>query len=436
MLGSMLVVLLYCSKVFCEDQIEFSEDDFKCSLPDVKSEDEKLDVTRFRSDFSKISEVKFPGLIGPLNERLICKIKCIDGNWVGPLCSSTPDGRFQPILRECVYRNNHPLLAISFRNASVEKETHFSHGATIVARCRNFGLYKMKGDGVLRCENGEWVPKLPECVPTTVITNFTGDAPPTILYTVVSGSAVVSPSGELFVYPESTLRLDCVSRRALGDPEWSWTQALGQHNAGVNCPPLKITSSKVRQFAQGTRLGHSVHFSCQPGYHLNGSAVLTCCADGNWSSLPPTCVETFCPMLTTLGPHLSVVEYNSSYGGRAVFQCAWGYRLVGAPGLECEQDGAWSGDAPLCTPIYCPDPIIPEHGRLLTEPSAKHGKYPVGDLVIYSCDEGNEIVGESSIVCTENGFWSHPPPFCLPPSEIRKTDTIYIDNTTLVHVEE
>lgn len=35
-------------------------------------------------------QVKFPGLIGPLNERLICKIKCIDGNWVGPLCSSTP----------------------------------------------------------------------------------------------------------------------------------------------------------------------------------------------------------------------------------------------------------------------------------------------------------------------------------------------------------
>lgn len=37
-----------------------------------------------------VLQVKFPGLIGPLNERLICKIKCIDGNWVGPLCSNTP----------------------------------------------------------------------------------------------------------------------------------------------------------------------------------------------------------------------------------------------------------------------------------------------------------------------------------------------------------
>lgn len=33
-------------------------DDFKCSLPDVKSLDDNLDVTRFRSDFSKISEVR------------------------------------------------------------------------------------------------------------------------------------------------------------------------------------------------------------------------------------------------------------------------------------------------------------------------------------------------------------------------------------------
>lgn len=90
----------------------------------------------------------------------------------------------------------------------------------------------------------------------------------------------------------------------------------------------------------------------------------------------------------------------------------------------------------ISTAIYCPDPLIPENGRLLTEPSAKHEKYPVGDLMIYSCEDGYEMVGESSIVCTENGFWSHPPPFCLQPSEIRKADTIFVENTTLIHVDE
>lgn len=183
------------------------------------------------------------------------------------------------------------------------------------------------------------------------------------------------------------------------------------------------------------------------------------------------------------------MEYNSSYGGRVVFACSWGYRLRGPPGLECEQDGKWSGEIPHCvrksgltiiyftldlvsialivpflshlskiflddvqlywlsnvytitifakfiTAIYCPDPLVPENGRLLSTMS-KDGKYPVGDLIMYACEDGLEIVGESSIVCTENGFWSHPPPFCLPPSEIKKADTIYIDNTTLVNFEE
>ncbi|KPI96195.1 Locomotion-related protein Hikaru genki [Papilio xuthus] len=477
----LVLVLVPLLKCYADENITVPQDEYKCSLPDVTSIDDNLDITRFRSDFSKISEVKFPGLIGPLNERLICKIKCIDGNWVGPLCSTTAEGRFQPILRECFYRDDYKLLSISFKNSSIEKETYFPHGSIVTSKCKHFGLYKLKGESQVRCENGEWSPKFPECVPTTLVTNFTGDAPPSIQYVVVSGSAVVEPSGELFVYPDSTLWLDCIIPRVSGDPDWSWTQALGQHNAAwaaddeekethyrltltkmsarhsdqytctssgghtntiiikvvsVVCPPINVSSPRIRLFSQGWKLGHSVHFSCQPGFHLNGSAILYCMGNGHWSALPPTCEETFCPMLRTLGPHLSLVEYNSSYGGRAVFQCSWGYRLVGAPGLECELDGRWSGDIPHCIAIYCPNPIVPEKGRLLTQASTKNGKYAVGDLLIYGCDEGYQVLGEPSIVCTENGFWSHPPPFCLRPSEIRKADTIYIENTTFVHFED
>lgn len=38
------------------NDVNFSVE-YKCSLPDVTSEDDKLDITRFRMDFSKISEV-------------------------------------------------------------------------------------------------------------------------------------------------------------------------------------------------------------------------------------------------------------------------------------------------------------------------------------------------------------------------------------------
>jgi hypothetical protein len=38
------------------------------------------------TDYSDVMEVKFSGAIGPLGERRLCKIKCIGGEWVGPLC--------------------------------------------------------------------------------------------------------------------------------------------------------------------------------------------------------------------------------------------------------------------------------------------------------------------------------------------------------------
>lgn len=41
---------------------------------------------RIRNDYRQVREVKFSGAIGPLGERRLCKIKCIGGQWVGPLC--------------------------------------------------------------------------------------------------------------------------------------------------------------------------------------------------------------------------------------------------------------------------------------------------------------------------------------------------------------
>lgn len=63
-----------------------------------------------------------------------------------------------------------------------------------------------------------------------------------------------------------------------------------------------------------------------------------------------------CPSLDIPGgldePHLQLEEHNSSYGGRAVFSCAWGYRLLGPPGIECEINGNWSGPLPKCVRKY------------------------------------------------------------------------------------
>lgn len=50
----------------------------------------------------------------------------------------------------------------------------FPHGARLQIRCRELGLYKLLGTATPRCQNGVWSSKLPSCVPTTLLTNFTG----------------------------------------------------------------------------------------------------------------------------------------------------------------------------------------------------------------------------------------------------------------------
>jgi len=55
----------------------------KCTPPEMALDGSSSSDS---TDFSKVMEVKFSGAIGPLGERRLCKIKCIGGEWVGPLC--------------------------------------------------------------------------------------------------------------------------------------------------------------------------------------------------------------------------------------------------------------------------------------------------------------------------------------------------------------
>ncbi|CAH1372424.1 unnamed protein product [Tenebrio molitor] len=422
---------------------------------------------RIRKDYTHIREVKFSGSIGPLGEKRLCKIKCIGGQWVGPLCVDNHDnGRFHPLFRSCKLEYINPHLVVTFRNVSIHTAGWvFPHEAKLQIRCRELGLYKLLGTASPRCQNGVWSSRLPSCVPTTLLTNFTEDAPPTLLIRIPSGSASVEPGGELAVFPGSTVHLECLFSRRLGSPDWTWTSPLGQYLTGwaiaseerdwkyrlsiyyvkpqdsgtftcatprgitnsltlqvaaVHCDPISVSGPHLTVRVEGTRLGHTAIFQCPMGFKVNGAANLTCQASGKWSAPVPRCELVKCESLSTPGglyePHLQLEEHNNSYGGRAVFSCAWGYRLMGPPGIECELNGNWSGPLPKCVPIQCPPPIIPVNGHLIQSEAAgmDGGRYAVGSLVQFACRGAHQLEGEASIICTENGFWSHPPPFCKP----------------------
>jgi hypothetical protein len=51
----------------------------------------------------------------------------------------------------------------------------FPHGAQVSVRCRELGVYKLLGESALECQNGVWSHRVPNCIPTTLLTNFTGE---------------------------------------------------------------------------------------------------------------------------------------------------------------------------------------------------------------------------------------------------------------------
>lgn len=59
----------------------------------------------------------------------------------------------------------------------------FPHGSVAQFRCKEpLGMYKLLGESELQCNNGAWDHRMPSCIPTTYLTNYTGECiAPTLL---------------------------------------------------------------------------------------------------------------------------------------------------------------------------------------------------------------------------------------------------------------
>ncbi|KAK9745864.1 Sushi repeat (SCR repeat) [Popillia japonica] len=181
-----------------------------------------------------------------------------------------------------------------------------------------------------------------------------------LVYSFYYGWAIASEERDwkyrLSIYyakPQDSGTFTCATPRGI-------TNSLTLHVAAVHCDPISVSGMHITVRVEGTRLGHTAIFQCPLGFRVNGTANITCQASGKWSAPVPNCEPVRCRSLDGLEgleePHLQLEEHNSSYGGRAnssyggraVFSCAWGYRLMGPPGIECELSGNWSGPLPKC----------------------------------------------------------------------------------------
>ncbi|KAK8726504.1 hypothetical protein OTU49_010282 [Cherax quadricarinatus] len=209
------------------------------------------------------------------------------------------------------------------------------------------------------------------------------------------------------------------------------------------------------------KVGGTVRYSCIEGYRMEGSGTLNCISDGKWDAQPPLCVQVDCG-LSPSGTNVIVHGTHTVYASKVTFVCERGYRLLGNEWSTCLQSGRWSNEAPLCDPIYCPQPEAPPHGRILrdngeksseeweeeevemlqpltsfyktkgkktitkSKKTAAKGKkqgrkfseriveklYHVDDEVKWDCVEGYQAEGPTTGICTTEGVWSNGPPRC------------------------
>ncbi|KAF7230188.1 sushi, von Willebrand factor type A, EGF and pentraxin domain-containing protein 1 isoform X3 [Nothobranchius furzeri] len=297
-------------------------------------------------------------------------------------------------------------------NGFVEGQDH-SFGVTIFYSC--FPGFQLLGQDHLTCEEFGWSSSVPVCVPSDCglpphvdfgdyirVTEY--DPPPkdsvtaSVLDLNFLHQTVIEYRCHLGYNISSHTRLVCQE-----DGRWNGT-APSCLPAECETPPspehgrLKVTDSS---------LGSVVRYSCEDGYQLVGEPVRQCLSGQLWSSDAPVCRPVSCG-------DPGAVANGTSHGGEFVypevfhFECNPGFVLRGSDTIACQADGRWNGPKPVCDPVSCGPPKLPD------DVSSEGKDYTYNSEIKLTCPPGFLLKGTSRSVCQADGSWSHETPYCVP----------------------
>lgn len=171
--------------------------------------------------------------------------------------------------------------------------------------------------------------------------------------------------------------------------------------------------------------GTRVQYCCDTGSTSKQNGLLECTLSGQWNEDVPHCKNSYCtigliPMhLVILNiSKLSTEEYP--IGSVLYLTCESGYTLYGTDMITCMENDTWSELLPQCinSKCYqtCSSPKIPENGRIVSISNNYHslvGGVSTGTIVVYLCHIGFHLHGSISRRCLLNGIWSGQETMCL-----------------------
>jgi hypothetical protein len=155
--------------------------------------------------------------------------------------------------------------------------------------------------------------------------------------------------------------------------------------------------------------GDVATYACNAGYTLVGTSTRACLADGTWSGATPSCMPNPCSPDLVAPTNGSVDRTAGVTGDIATYSCNLGYSLSGSAMRTCQPTGTWSGTAPTCTPNPCsPDLVAPTNGTV------DRTRGVTGDVATYACSMSYSLLGDPTRTCRPTGAWSGEAPWCSP----------------------
>ena len=312
------------------------------------------------------------------------KLECSgNGSWsaVAPDCSRL----------QCV-------LAPHFPNGNINGSTGFYRDQLAVTCNKGF---EIRGDNYIECTaNQNWAVHRVECA-LIVCT-----APPAI----ENGHAIGGP----YVY-NSTIEYRCDEGQELADGDVSLTCMETRQWSGTapRCSPVMCSHPSPILYGYymvdaGTTLhfGVTITFGCDEGYELHGSDGATCLANSKWSEISPKCQPIHCPDPDPIESGQILGSLNHAYNDMVQYSCEIGYNINGEAFRTCTANGTWTGDEPVCEMVTCSLPSYIDNGMA----RGRHNIY--GSVVLYSCDEMYDLMGQERRICESNGMWSGGRPSC------------------------
>ncbi|XP_057625139.1 complement decay-accelerating factor-like, partial [Chionomys nivalis] len=298
----------------------------------------------------------------------------------------------------------------------LDGKTSFPQQSFVVYSCnKDYQKIPGKQDTLICLENGQWSSPDTFC-------NKSCNAPTRVIFASLKKKYIYFsyfPIGSTVEYEcrPGYRRVPSLSDTStcLDNLEWSTVAEFCERES---CPhPGELQNGNI-DITTDILFGSEIFFSCNTGYKLIGVDSAFCYFTGStldWTDPLPECAEIHCPD----PPPIKNGEMRGGsktyvYRHTVTYTCAIGFVLVGNSSIHCTlngDQGEWSGPAPQCTEILCPDPPPIKNGEMQGESKT----YVYRHTVTYTCATGFVLVGNSSIYCTLNGDqgeWSGPAPQC------------------------